>query len=237
MKDFFSHKKRLVFAQLKKLIDMKKLLLFLLPLAMISCSSDDSSPAVTENPEVANAITYINWTMNGQPLEYVYNGTQTTQALYNYASGYSGDGSPNYYHYAGYFVPYTNFTGPSISLGWNNMVVGTHATETESFPDAFSTVPTNFLTYNQSETNHMKGAEIVYHTGGTDDKYYSSKEGSQAGSTFTVICSESGTDDLTGLKTKIITGTFSCKLYNPDDETDVKTITGGTYKVIVREYN
>ena len=213
---------------------MKKILLLLLPLALISCSSDNDNETVTEQP--VNAVTFIKGTLDGQPLEYTFIESESTQALYTYTSGYSGSGFTNYYYYAGMFLPYNDFNGPSVILGWNNMVVGNHSSETESFPTAFATVPTNFLTSSQDDSR-MKGVEITYQTSRGGEVYYSTKDGSQAGSTFTVTSAASGTDALTGLKTQIITGTFSCKLYNQNDQTDVKTLTGGTYKVIVREFD
>ena len=69
-----------------------------------------------------------------------------------------------------------------------------------------------------------------------DGQYYNTKRGGQAGSTFTVAGS-SEAEDNTGLQTKTVWGTVSCKLYNIDNPDDVINLTNGTYKITLVEFN
>jgi hypothetical protein len=78
---------------------------------------------------------------------------------------------------------------------------------------------------------HTKGVEVGYQA--ADNLNYSTMGGSQSGSTFVITGSSEGMDGLYKIKT--ITGTFSCKLYNQDDNTDVINVTNGTFKIVTTD--
>jgi len=213
---------------------MKKLLLLFLPIAMISCSSDDSTPVETI-PVTANAIAYIRGSVNGQSIDYSYTADFFTPSYYNYINGSYGVDPGRSFYYGGSFSPAASNTGrPALTISWNNMLTGSTGDENTAFYPAFETNVTNYITSEQEE-NRVKGVDVSYES--EDGKNYSTLEGSQTGSTFTIATSEKGTEAVSGLKTQTITGTFSCKLYNYDNPAEIITITGGTYKVIVREFD
>ena len=99
------------------------------------------------------------------------------------------------------------------------------------FYQTFNTVPTNFLNAAESVGGEVKGVRITYEDNAGD--IYSSTGGNQNGSSFTVINATQG--DVNGVKTKTILGTVSCKVYKVGDASIFKTITNGSFKIVVRE--
>lgn len=206
---------------------MKKLLLLVLPFMILSCSSDSSSSS--DN----SAMAYVRGNKDGTAFNYTATTTSTDYG-YNYYSGYSALDSFRWYSYGG--MVYTSTFTPSFNIYWSNMVATDNpATETATFYNEFATVPTNYLTNQQMNDDYLKGVSIQYESATGD--YYESIYGSQVGSTFTVSDKVEAIDPATGLQTITITGTFSCKLYNSDDTSDVINITNGTYKIVNYEYN
>lgn len=215
---------------------MKKIFLLALPFVLFSCSSDSDDVVVPSGSDNSNALTYIRGIANGQAIDYSYIlNSPSSPSAYGYGNGYSSDGFTKWFYYGGEFAPASSLDGtPRIDLGWNNMVVGTETEESAAFAPAFTTVPVTYLTSAQND-NHEKGVDIEYEseTGAT----YSTMAGSQAGSTFTISSSVAGIEDGGTLHTQTIIGTYSCKLYNWDNPTDIISITNGTYKVILREFD
>ena len=213
---------------------MKKLFLLALPLLMLSCSSDSDS----SGDGGSSGVAYIRGKIDETAFNYTFNNTIDDQYLYNAASGYSGEGFDRWYYYGGVlnrFNPPT-FT-PEFIIAWNNMYFGEggdEAGETAAFYTTVGTLPTNYLTEAQDNA-HTPGLDIQFKD--ADGNIYSSKGGSQAGSTFAVSGSSESTDGINGNKLKTVWGTFKCKLYNSDDLTDVIEITDGTYKIILSEFD
>jgi len=212
---------------------MKKIFLLLLPIALLSCSSDDDNTPVA-TPVNPNAVAYIRGNANGQAIDYSYTLDASTPSYYGFNNGFSGVGSERVYYYGGGFSPASVAGVPQLMLSWNNLVTGTAAEESVAFQTAFETNIVNYITTEQDNA-HIKGVEFSYEA--ENGEYYSTMEGSQNGSTFTIASSVSGVDTPSGLRTQTITGTFSCKMYNYDNAADVIEMSGGTYKVILREYN
>ena len=207
---------------------MKKLLLLVLPVLMFSCSSDGGSGSSNNS-----GVAYIKGDLDGTAFNYTVTET-STDYFYNYLSGYSALDFDRWYYYGGSF--YTPTFTPTISIAWDNMVhTDSEATETTMFYDAFNTIPTNYLTEDESNNLYLKGVDIQYEN--EAGVFYNTMYGSQAGSTFTVTSSSEGIEEGGTLQTKTISGTYSCKLYNSNDRTDFLTVTNGSYKVIIREYN
>ncbi len=195
---------------------------------MLSCSSDTDSSS-SDN----SAMAYVRGNIDGTAFNYTATMTSMDYG-YNYYSGYSAEDSFRWYSYGG--MLYTSTLTPSFSIYWSNMVATDNpATETATFYNEFATVPTNYLTNQQMNDDYLKGVSIQYES--PTGVFYESIYGSQAGSTFTVSSKVEGIDAATGLQTITITGTYSCKLYNSDDITDVINITNGTYKIVNYEYN
>jgi hypothetical protein len=205
---------------------MKKLLLLALSVALFSCSSDSDSDSGS-----GSGVAYIKGKMDGTAFNYTFNNSLSDQYFYNSVISTSGDGINNIYSYGGMLYPMT-FT-PSIMIAWDSMLsVGNGSDDTDLFYSSFDNTPENYLTDAQYQNNE-RGIDVQYEDAGGN--FYNTTYGSQTGSSFNVASKTEGTDG--GLKTITIKGTFSCKLYNSNDPTDVINITNGSYKLIVREDN
>ena len=110
------------------------------------------------------------------------------------------------------------------------MYTGGDEDETENFLESMTTLPTNYINFAQDD-EYVKGVDIAYTI--SEGLTYSSMGGSQAGSTFTITSATEGMDG--PYETKIVTGTFSCKLYNQMNAADVINITNGTFKVVMTD--
>jgi hypothetical protein len=211
---------------------MKKLLMLALPFIMFSCSSDDDNPVTPPvTLPAADSYSYMRGTMGATPFDYTYNLNDATSPIaYGATVSISQLGFERWFSYGGEFAP-SIMSDKHLYVSFENIYSGSYENETLQFHTAFATIPTNYVTYDQAEGQHLKGVTVGYQA--AENVYYYSNGGSQSGSTFTVTNSSEGTEG--GLKTKTIVGTFSCKLYNEADVSDVLTINNGTFKVVVRE--
>lgn len=214
---------------------MKKLILFFAAALMASCSSDDNNNSNTQIP-AATATTYVKGNMGSAPFDYSYYlNAPLSPYQYGYGNGFSGDGFTRYYYYGGSFHEAGNFD-KSFSIYFQNMYYGDtdESAESAAFYNSFSTIPTNYLTSLQDDA-HLKGIEVDYDMG--TDVFYSTKYGSQSGSSFTVTSATNGIEAGGSLKVITMIGTLNCKLYNFMDPSDVITISNAQYKIVIREYN
>lgn len=211
---------------------MKKVLLLVVSIALLSCSKSDDA----ETTPSTSAIAYFKATLNGQPLDYTLTDYATSAYGYSYYNGLQS--GPGYfdksYHYGSAMQPInaTNYF-PQISLTFNNMYnSNSDVSQTDAFYSVFETIPTNFIT-SAENGSLLKGIDVSYST--TSGVNYSTLGGSQTGSTMTVTSSKTGVEVVGGLKIITIVGTVNCKLYNYDDPSDVIVLTNGSYKLIFRE--
>ncbi|RZJ69985.1 hypothetical protein [Flavobacterium sp.] len=215
---------------------MKKFLMLACAAFFFSCSSnDDESSNGGGGGNNNNTVAYIQGKMDGTAFDYTFNNTATDTYLYNPISGFSGLGFDRWYYYGGMTTAFNSSFTPSFTIAWNNMYFGEggdESGETAAFHTTVGTLPSNFLTQAQDD-NHMPGIEIGYEA--ANGNYYSSKEGIQTGSALSVSNYSPGTT--AGTKTMTVTGTFSCKLYNDEDPTDVIDVTNGKFKLILSEFN
>lgn len=214
---------------------MKKLFLCAFAALLFSCSSDDSSSNNGGNNN-DNGVAYIKGKMDNVAFDYTFNNTANDTFLYNAATGFSGEGFDRWYYYGGSMMTFTPpvFT-PSFTIAWNNMyfgIDGDEEGEAAAFYDTVGDLPSNFLNYDQDDA-HNPGLEITYEA--QDGTFYSSKGGSQTGSTLSVSNYTQGTTG-NGAKTMTVKGTFSCKLYNDENPNDVIEVTNGKFKMILSEF-
>jgi hypothetical protein len=209
---------------------MKKLILFAFAAVLFSCSSDDSS-----NNNSTSGVAYIRGKMDNVSFDYTFNNTASDTYLYNATTGFSGLGFDRWYYYGGSLSKFTppTFT-PAFYISWNNMYFGEsgdEAGESAAFYNTVGDLPSNFLTAAQDDA-HTPGIDISFEA--EDGSYYSSKDGSQTGSALSVTNYTEGMSN--GTKTMTVVGTFSCKLYNTEDTTDIIVVTNGTFKMILSEF-
>lgn len=210
---------------------MKKIILIALAAVLFSCSSDDSS----NNDNNTSGVAFVKGKMDNVAFDYTFNNTANDTYLYNALSGFSGLGFDRWYYYGGNLTKFTPPTfAPVFYISWNNMFFGQNgdeAGESAAFFNTVGSLPSNFLTVAQDDA-HNPGLDIAFEK--EDGTYYSSKEGSQIGSSLSVTNYTQNTTN--GSKTMTVVGTFSCKLYNTDNTSDVIVVTDGRFKLILSEF-
>ena len=228
-----------IFATNHKYRPMKKLILLAFAAFAFSCSSDDGGSSNNGGNNGGNndaGVAYIKGKMNTVAFDYTFNNTANDTFLYNAMTGFSGEGFDRWYYYGGTLMSFTppNFA-PSFAIGWNNMYFGAGGDEegeAAAFYETVGDLPSNFLNDAQDDA-HQPGLEITYQS--ANGSYYTSKSGAQTGSTLAVSDYTQGMSG--GAKIMTVVGTFSCKLYNEDDLTDVIEVTNGKFKLILTEFN
>ncbi len=214
-----------------KLTNMKKLFLIAIAAMTFSCSSDDSpSTNIAEDTPIGYA--FIRGKMNNFDFDYTVNNTATDVFVYNSMGGYSGQDLKKWYHYGGSLI---NFNPPSfapeLSIAWEHVFYSSGLgadMENEQFYNSVSNLPTAFLTDNQ-QGEHVPGISINFKD--AQGKNYSTIYGNQIGSAVTI--NGSSETVVMGIKMKTVWGTFSCKMYNNDNLSDIKQITNGTFKLVL----
>jgi hypothetical protein len=220
---------------LNKTLQMKKFLLFACVALLVSCGSDDNAPE--NNDDNTAGVAYIRGKRDNTTFDYTFYNTVDDAFLYSGGTGFSGEGFDRWYYYSGGVMAFNppNFA-PEFYIAWNHAYFGANgdeAGESAAFYDTVGDLPTNFLTDAQNQA-HVAGLEIVYKS--ADGTIYASTGGSQSGSSLSVNGSTPGGSAADGTQNVTILGTFSCKLYNTDDATDVINVTDGTFKIILQEY-
>lgn len=209
---------------------MKKLFLLLTAITLFSCSNSDDAAVV---PIATTPIAFIKGNFNATPVDYSMTSYLVSDYYFGFQNGFQSDGFSKSLYYGCSLRPAGNAGIDNyISIDFENMyITNDESSEDEAFYGLFSPVPTNFITSDQNNLR-VKGISVSYNTP-TDN--YSTLFGSQAGSTMTITSSTSGIEEGGTAKTQTFTGTFNCKLYN-FEQTDMITVTGGQFKIIVKEY-
>lgn len=213
---------------------MKKLFLLALPFILFSCSSDDSGDAapIVPIPESTNSYAYLRGDLDGVPFDYTFKLNDIFgQTSYTAITSISGGGSitSGSFSYGGMFTPIGN-PDQFAYVSFDNMYYGDDTEESENFLNSMEVLPSNYITFAQDDAL-TKGVDLGYQE--SEGVNYSTMGGSQTGSTFVITDSSEGMDGPYPIKT--VSGTFSCKLYNQDDNTDVINVTNGTFKIVMTD--
>jgi len=211
---------------------MKKLFLLLAAATLFSCSSSsDDAPVIPTTP---TAIAYIKGNFGGTPLDYTMTSYLVSNYYMGFESGFQGDGFTRSYYYGCSMRPAGSAgTEKYVSIDFENMYISNdESSEDAAFYGAFTPVPTNYITSVQNDLR-TKGISVTYQT---PTAYYATLSGSQSGSNMTIASAVEGIEPGGSAKIITITGTFNCKLYNDSDSSDVINVTGGQFKIMVKEY-
>jgi hypothetical protein len=217
---------------------MKKLFLALISTALFSCSGDDSATPTPVTPTPSNSITFFNSKIDNTSVIFNEDSSLNPTHYHDLYVGYTnGNGFERVYTYGCSMVKNDTDFIPSLELSFDNMYTTDEPTqETANFYSNFQTnTPTNFITSAQ-ESSLIKGISVNY-TPTAGGSTYSTKNGSQSGSTITYTSITTGTNSNTGEKIVTITGTLNCKLYDSNVVPEVKTLTNGSFKLIFNEFN
>lgn len=190
-------------------------------------------------PPVSSAEFYITGLFNGEPIV-MQTGTSANYYL-GCTSGYSINGNPGDNIIRGYGALLSSITlfneSPAGNVLFDYFYEGPYASPLQgTFDPAFNTsFPIG--DYNHSEQTVLEaGMRFEFYTKGIDSSasiYYTSEEGDQTNSSFTITGSVSDNYSQFGQTyyRQTITGTFNCMLYSSDG--DPIEVTNGTFRVRV----
>lgn len=215
--------------------NMKKLFLILSAFALFSCSSNDDAdeqiaPPSVETPEEAAINFYFKGKRNGTPFEYAV-APHLTGYGYVFLNSHTSGGDP-------YFVSYgaaiqLNETEERMGVKFENLYSGYLEQEHAAFYDSLAGLTTNFLTEEQMFSG-MKGLHVSYES--PDGTTYSSMYGNQSGSSVTILSATQGVMPGGSLNTMTIIGQVRCRLYDPNNPSDMFSITDGKFKLYYQGY-
>jgi len=220
---------------MKKNIIKLCLLLFAL-IGFTCCSSNDDGD---QDNELNGAEYYITGKVNGEPFQLAVD-IDALESDFLLGTSYQGsnDASVNMCEtsYSPGIEPGFDTSLPAASIIFEQLYNGgcDPRDETSVFNSLFQTGSDNYV------QNDVRGINIEYTPNYSGDVVYSSRFGAQTGSTFNISATESrNTRELGDLFrfSQMVTGTFSCKVYNRLDPTDELTITDGKFRLLVDALN
>jgi len=209
---------------------MKKYLIAASLVVLFSCSKVDEGDS-SSTGEVA----YFKMYLDGKSVDFTQSDYTSPVYVQEFVhSGCFSSGQDCVIDYGAVLMPFTGTSlVPNIGFSFDNLYnEPSQADEPATFYSLFTVVPSNFITESQ-ETNNVKGIDVQYTS--IDNKTYSTLNGSQTGSSMTVLSSKQGIDNGGVLKIQTIIAKINCKLYNDANPSDVITLTDGQFKLIFRE--
>jgi hypothetical protein len=211
---------------------MKKLLflkLSMIALILVSCNEEDT-------PSSGSSYEYYMYAdLNGETIDIGLNLSDTAP---DYLIG--GSYSPGYYSdhctmtYGPGIEPNLDWTNPMFYIEMNSFYYGENC---DDEPESVNT--TTFAVGSYPYSNDAGGVSIVYVPNSDEELYYSSEYGAQSSASFTITSSVEKNQSFFNYiyYNQEIEGTFSCRLYNPDDVSDYIDVTNGKYKLIVSSFS
>lgn len=211
---------------------MKKITLFLVFCALFSCSKEEE---ITNTP-VKNTVqtNYIRGTIDGAEIILQEDGTQNTYSVrQSYEAQFNTTDPANINYLPTMVVPFDR-TKPTMGIEFIGFVRNTnipYTTEKDVFDTLFKVGTYSFISDNTKEF----GVKVNYLKGGENGTYYISNE-SQNNATFTITeVSEPTTDDKL-FRSVILSGTFNCRVYNLQNQTDFIDIKNGRFRLTVKSF-
>ncbi|NQY04889.1 MAG: hypothetical protein HRT68_01495 [Flavobacteriaceae bacterium] len=207
---------------------MKKLffLAICIALALVSCESSDD-----DNNNSSDEY-YLNATINGEPVSFGFSTNATQSDHLMFGTGVLTALCP--YTYPGGFYPNLDESLPTASFDFTNFYQGPCSGEDEVA--VFNTLfPVGSYPYVNNPDTEI-GVDFNFSYVANGNTYYTSSDGDQTGSTFNITSSEEFNFLLLGdlySFNQIVTGTFSCTLYNANDPSDTLEVTNGTFRLFI----
>ena len=219
---------------------MKKLLSFLCVALFFSCSSDDSNENnPVNNPDInAGLAYYINATINGDnytagvPSDINENSNYSSSQ--SYSPQYDNNGGCININYEPSLYPFFNDSLHSMGVGFIGFLNNADISCSEELDNFDTLFPVGSYEY-ASQSNDY-GAKVNYATTADANQVYYNSYGEQNdNASFQITRVEP--IDCGFSECLIISGTFSCRLYNENDATDFLDITNGEYKLVLESFN
>lgn len=206
---------------------MRKTILLLLSLSLISCSSNTEEAIVPVTP-IEPDMFIKGKISNENPFEINYF-TNTTTSYFETVSTTTYEGNGDYtYSYSSGLKPYLNENKNSINIEFRRLHFGTHATETTTFKNNFSTNIFDYL-----DTIDYQGNIVIkyYDANGV---LYKSNLGSNTSHDLVITSSQHFTEN--GIQYVIIKGYFSGNVYKSSDPTQYKNLYATYFKLKYVEF-
>jgi len=229
---------------------MKKLLFTLaIGLAILtSCESDLVSAPPSDSADVDGTVNdteylyYISGKINGEPfvygqkvnaLEVDYSSVGTGNSITTACAYYPVIGGLNYT--LGVYPSFDNEARPQMSFQFIRFYLcSANEQASDLFNAAFPVGDYDFATSSDSTTGSTGDMGMTYSPDSTNNVPYSTYAGSQNNSSFN-ISSSTNTDvmilDQIITPRQLLEGTFSMKLYNENDSSDILEVTEGRFKM------
>lgn len=214
---------------------MRKFILLVLTIAMVSCSSSDDSDGDSGNSDLAF---YINANINGTE----FNSGVPTDITVSTDYGASNSWQPRYNNdgqcidmvYEPSLYPFFDESKPGMSVGFVGFISNANLTCSDELDNFDTLFQTTSYSYAPDEYNY--GVKVSYATSNDDSQVYYTSYGSQNSNASFNITNVEPVD--CGFKEcVIVTGTFSCRVYNEQDVTDFLDLTDGEFKLTVTSWN
>lgn len=205
-------------------------------MSLVACSSsDDSGDGASGNSDLAfyiNAVVDGSQFNSGIPIDISvatdYGASNSWQPRYN------NDGQCIDMNYEPSLYPFFNESRPGMSVGFIGFLGNSNLTCSDELENFDTLFPTASYSYAPDEYNY--GVKVSYATSGDDSQVYYTSYGSQSNNaSFNITNIEP--IDCGFNECVIVTGTFSCRVYNEQDATDFLDITNGEFKVSITSWN
>ncbi len=222
-----------------KKLSFKGAILLIISVLIISCSKDDNPSE--ENSTTVNAadyLYYISGKLNGEPFVYGFKANATTLE-YTATVGKSGGCSIDNSDYSGVNYnagvnPDFDSSLPSIDFEFIRFYLCSNMqSSSEVFNDMFPVKSYSLATNNDNITGSTGDVGISYSPNIQENLYYTSYGGVQSGQFIITSSIEANVYllDVLVSTNQQIEGSFSVKLYNANDSSDVIEITDGKFKI------
>lgn len=207
----------------------------LLSLLILSCSDDDKENT-SSSTESSNKIFFISGEIDGVPFRHESNlDASESDFLFggNTQNFFSTETETCRYTYKTGFDANINQSLPSGEFIFSNLLENDTcdpSIELETFKNNF------FIVDSYTFGNENSGLSFNYIPVTNNDKYFNTYSGNQSTNNFQITKStlnEPNTFFNIFEFTKTIEGNFSCKLYNPNDNSEVLNLTKGKFRLVV----
>ena len=214
---------------------MRKFLLLVCTIAMVSCSSSDDSGGGSDNSGLAF---YINADIDGDGFNSGIPTDITVSTDYGASNSwqprYNNDGQCIDMNYEPSLYPFFDESKPGMSVGFIGFLGNANLTCSDELDNFDTLFPTGSYSFAPDAYNY--GVKVSYATSGDASQVYYTSYGSQDGGASFSITNVEPVD--CGFKEcVIVTGTFSCRVYNEQDATDFLDITNGEFKLTITSWN
>lgn len=216
---------------------MKKIYAIILLGLLFNCSSDDNPQADTNNP-AASLLVYTTANIGGTQFNAEISSNAAIQSPYGASNSYqpqqNNNGGCININYSPSLFPTFDETLPYVGVGFIQFISEANLTCSDELANFDTLFPV--ASYDYAANQGDFGGYIEYATKSDGSgSFYTSYGAQDSSASFEITAIEAY--DCGFSECLFLTGTFSCKLYNQSDNTDVLDVTNGTFKLSIKSFN